>query len=58
MSNVQALNLPSVQDRVNEQEWKMRVDLAACYRLVAHYGWDDLLFTHNSARGPGTDHHF
>jgi len=58
MSNVQALNLPSVQDRVNEQEWKMRVDLAACYRLLAHYGWDDLLFTHNSARVPGADHHF
>jgi len=58
MSNVHALELPSVRDRVSEEEWQMRVDLAACYRLVAHYGWDDLLFTHNSARVPGSDHHF
>jgi len=36
----------------------MRVDLAACYRLVAHLGWDDLIFTHISARVPGPDHHF
>lgn len=58
MSNVLAMELPSVRDRVSEAEWKMRVDLAACYRLVAHFGWDDLLFTHNSARIPGSDHHF
>ena len=58
MSNVHALELPSVRDRVSEEEWQMRVDLAACYRLVAHYGWDDILFTHNSARIPGSDHHF
>ena len=42
----------------SDTEWKLRVDLAACYRLVAHYGWDDLVFTHISARLPGTDHHF
>ena len=36
----------------------MRVDLAAAYRLVAHYGWDDLIFTHISARVPGPEHHF
>jgi ribulose-5-phosphate 4-epimerase/fuculose-1-phosphate aldolase len=35
-------------------EWKVRVDLAACYRLIAHFGWDDLVLTHNSARVPGT----
>lgn len=58
MSNVHTLELPSVRDRVSEEEWQMRVDLAACYRLVAHYGWDDLLFTHNSARVPNSDHHF
>lgn len=39
-------------------EWEMRVQLAACYRLVAHYGWDDLVFTHVSARVPGPEHHF
>ena len=47
-----------VKSQVSEAEWKLRVDLAACYRLVAHYGWDDLIFTHVSARLPGTDHHF
>jgi ribulose-5-phosphate 4-epimerase/fuculose-1-phosphate aldolase len=47
-----------VKSRVSEAEWKLRVDLAACYRLVALYGWDDLIFTHISARLPGTDHHF
>jgi ribulose-5-phosphate 4-epimerase/fuculose-1-phosphate aldolase len=39
-------------------EWQTRVDLAAAYRLVAHYGWDDLIFTHISARVPGPEHHF
>ncbi|MBK9037174.1 MAG: class II aldolase/adducin family protein [Myxococcales bacterium] len=48
----------SVRDQVSSDEWQTRVDLAACYRLVARYGWDDLVFTHISARVPGTDHHF
>ena len=39
-------------------EWKLRCDLAAAYRLVALFGWDDLVFTHISARIPGPDHHF
>jgi ribulose-5-phosphate 4-epimerase/fuculose-1-phosphate aldolase len=39
-------------------EWEQRVDLAACYRLVAHFHWDDLIFTHLSARVPGPEHHF
>lgn len=47
-----------VQDLVSKQEWATRVDLAACYRMVAHYGWDDLIFTHISARVPGPDAHF
>ena len=47
-----------VRSQVTKSEWKLRVDLAACYRLVAHFGWDDLIFTHISARIPGTDHHF
>jgi ribulose-5-phosphate 4-epimerase/fuculose-1-phosphate aldolase len=42
----------------SKSEWNARVDLAACYRLVALYGWDDLIFTHISARVPGPDHHF
>lgn len=48
----------SVREQVSDQEWQTRVDLAAAYRLVAHYGWDDLIFTHISARVPGPDHHF
>ena len=48
----------SVKPLVSDAEWQMRVDLAACYRLVALYGWDDLVFTHISARVPGPDHHF
>ena len=42
----------------SEAEWKVRVDLAAAYRLVAYYKWDDLIFTHLSARVPGPEHHF
>ncbi len=50
--------MSDVKSRVSEVEWQLRVDLAACYRLVAHYGWDDLIFTHISARLPGPEHHF
>jgi ribulose-5-phosphate 4-epimerase/fuculose-1-phosphate aldolase len=48
----------TLRDRVSPEEWQMRVDLAAAYRLVALYGWDDLIFTHISARVPGPEHHF
>jgi ribulose-5-phosphate 4-epimerase/fuculose-1-phosphate aldolase len=48
----------TVRERVSGEEWQARVDLAAAYRLVAHYGWDDLIFTHISARVPGPEHHF
>lgn len=43
---------------VSQEEWQVRTDLAACYRLVARFGWDDLIFTHLSARVPGPEHHF
>ena len=43
---------------MSDAEWTLRVDLAACYRLVAHYGMDDLTATHISARVPGADEHF
>jgi ribulose-5-phosphate 4-epimerase/fuculose-1-phosphate aldolase len=49
---------PDVRSQVGDVEWQLRVDLAACYRLVAHFGWDDLVFTHISARVPGPEHHF
>ena len=48
----------SVRQQVSETEWQARVDLAAAYRLVALYGWDDLIFTHISARVPDSEHHF
>lgn len=51
-------SLASVQQQVSEEEWQVRVDLAAAYRLVAYYGWDDLIFTHLSCRVPGPEHHF
>lgn len=43
---------------VSVEEWQVRIDLAAAYRLVALFGWDDLIFTHISARVPGPEHHF
>ena len=48
----------TVKTQVSEEEWRVRVDLAACYRLMAMYGWDDMIFTHISARVPGPDDHF
>lgn len=41
-----------------QEEWQVRVDLAAFYRLSALYGWDDFIYTHVSARVPGPDHYF
>jgi ribulose-5-phosphate 4-epimerase/fuculose-1-phosphate aldolase len=46
-----------VRRRVTPEEWETRVDLAACYRLVAHYGWTDLIYNHISARVPGTEYY-
>src|SRR5215469_4601529 len=48
----------SLKGQVSADEWQARVDLAALYRLVAHYGWDDMIYTHISARVPGPEHHF
>jgi len=54
----QLKSVSNVKDLVSAEEWAIRTDLAAAYRLVAHYGWDDLIFTHLSARVPGPEHHF
>ena len=48
----------SVKAQVSDEEWQTRVDLAACYRLVAMHGWDDLVYTHISAAVPGEEGHF
>lgn len=53
-----SIEVPSLRGKVGEAEWKLRVELAAAYRLIAHFGWDDVIFTHLSARIPGPDHHF
>ena len=50
--------IKSVKQEVSAEEWQLRVDLAATYRLVAMYGWDDMIFTHISVRVPGPEHHF
>src|SRR5260370_19650765 len=47
-----------ISSKMSDAEWKQRVDLAACYRLIAHYGWDDLVDTHISARVPGPARRF
>lgn len=53
-----AADVLSVKEKVSKAEWETRVDLAACYRLIALHGWDDLVFTHITARVPGPEHHF
>ena len=50
--------IPTLRGKVSAEEWAARVDCAALYRLVALYGWDDMIFTHISVRLPGPDHHF
>ncbi len=52
------MHIPSLREVVSADEWQLRCDLAACYRLIALYGWSDLVFTHISARIPGPEHHF
>lgn len=53
MSERFPVNRPEIRDQITEEEWNTRVDLAAAYRAAALYGWDDLLFSHMSARVPG-----
>ncbi len=52
------MQIPSMKNQVSAEEWQLRVDLAALYRLTALYGWTDLVFTHISVRIPGPEHHF
>ena len=56
------MHISSLKEVVSAEEWQLRCDLAACYRLVALYGWSDLVFTHISAKLPasvsGDAHHF
>jgi ribulose-5-phosphate 4-epimerase/fuculose-1-phosphate aldolase len=56
MSTAAINNHGSANGKFSPEEWQARCDLAACYRLVDHYGWSDLFGTHISLRVPGTDH--
>ena len=58
--NIMNENLPTLvkNGSITIEEWNTRVDLAACYRLMAHFGMDDLIYNHISARVPGPDEHF
>ena len=58
MADGNLAGIASLKGRISEEEWRTRVELAALYRLVALEGWDDLIFTHISARVPGPEHHF
>lgn len=53
-----ALGVSSLEGKVSPEEWSVRVDLAACYRLVAQFGWEDLVYTHITARLPGSHDEF
>jgi len=58
MSDLSQVRIASMRSRVSPEEWQTRVDLAACYRLVHHYGMDDLVYNHISARVPREEGHF
>ena len=53
MASVLPLRTRSLREQVSAEEWETRVDLAACYRLVALYGMTDLVYNHITARVPG-----
>jgi ribulose-5-phosphate 4-epimerase/fuculose-1-phosphate aldolase len=58
MTVVRIHQVPSLRQRVSDEEWQARLDLAAAYRLVAHYGWTHLINNHISLRVPGTEDQF
>jgi len=58
MTDLSAASIGSLRGKVSAQEWQARVDLAACYRLVAHFGMNDLIYNHATARVPGEEGHF
>jgi ribulose-5-phosphate 4-epimerase/fuculose-1-phosphate aldolase len=58
MADGSVVDVASLKGKVSAEEWQARVDLAALYRLVALHAWDDLIYTHISARIPGPEHHF
>src|SRR5207249_2284292 len=57
MAAISTLPIRSMRSRVSAEEWELRIDLAACYRLLARYGMTDLVYNHVTARVPGPEHH-
>jgi ribulose-5-phosphate 4-epimerase/fuculose-1-phosphate aldolase len=55
-ASLKSVATPSARSRVTKEEWETRVDLAAAYQLAAIFRWTDLIYTHFSARVPGTEH--
>jgi len=49
---------PSIREQVSAEEWKLRVELAAAYRIACGFGWEDQIFTHFSVRIPGPERHY
>jgi ribulose-5-phosphate 4-epimerase/fuculose-1-phosphate aldolase len=58
MSDLSQVRIPSLRGKVSAEEWRMRIDVAACYRLVALHGMNDLVYNHISGRVPGEEGHF
>lgn len=58
MTDLSTLKIPSMRSKVSEAEWQARIDLAACYRLIALFGMNDLIYNHATARVPGEEGHF
>jgi ribulose-5-phosphate 4-epimerase/fuculose-1-phosphate aldolase len=58
MADGSTMTALSLKGRVSDEEWRLRVELAALYRLVAMQGWDSGIATHISMRVPGPEHHF
>src|SRR3546814_7476643 len=49
--------IPKVKGRLSEDEWRTRVELVKCYRLVSHFGLTDGIYNHISCRVPGKEEH-
>jgi ribulose-5-phosphate 4-epimerase/fuculose-1-phosphate aldolase len=58
MTDLSNVKIPSLRSKVSEAEWQARIDLAACYRLIALFGMNDLIYNHATARVPGEEGHF
>ncbi len=58
MTDLSNVKIPSLRSKVSESEWQARIDLAACYRLIAHFDMNDLIYNHATARVPGEEGHF